>query len=171
MVFLVFWNLLASLSRIFSVVYHLSFGPCVQPISSCSTILPTMQALVPTSSRRSFILRLSTILTPAIFHIQLFSHTCSLCCCYFIVSYCIGHDQWRDGGADGSVHHYGGLHVRERQESVRRRRRSVLVDSSHGIFLQHQQRGVATQGTCFKKLFQFQENWSLYFLLLLVAVD
>ena len=35
-VFLVFWNLLASLSRLFSVVYHISFrfGPCVQPISS-----------------------------------------------------------------------------------------------------------------------------------------
>ena len=29
------------------------------------TILPTIQALVPTSSRRSFILRLSTLLTPA----------------------------------------------------------------------------------------------------------
>ena len=43
------------------------------------TILPTIQALVPTSSRRSFILRLSTLLTQAIFLIQLFSHTCSLC--------------------------------------------------------------------------------------------
>ena len=43
------------------------------------TILPTTQALVSTSSRRSFILRLSTFLTPAIFIIQLFSHTCSLC--------------------------------------------------------------------------------------------
>ena len=32
-VFLVSWNLLASLSRSFSGVYHLSFGPCVQPIS------------------------------------------------------------------------------------------------------------------------------------------
>ena len=38
------------------------------------TILPTMQALVPTSSRRSFILRLSTLHTPAILLIQLFSH-------------------------------------------------------------------------------------------------
>ena len=35
-VFLVFWNLLVSLSRFFSVVYHHSFGPCVQPISSGS---------------------------------------------------------------------------------------------------------------------------------------
>ena len=43
------------------------------------TILPTIQALVPTSSRRSFILLLSTLFT--IFLIQLFSHTCSLCCC------------------------------------------------------------------------------------------
>ena len=43
------------------------------------TILPTIQAFVPTSYRRSFILRLSTLLTPAIFLIQLFSHTCSLC--------------------------------------------------------------------------------------------
>ena len=40
------------------------------------TILPTIQALVPTSSRRSSILRLSTLLTPATFLIQLFSHTC-----------------------------------------------------------------------------------------------
>ena len=45
------------------------------------TILPTIQALVPTSSLRSFILRLSTLLTPSIFLIQLFSHTCSLCWC------------------------------------------------------------------------------------------
>ena len=43
------------------------------------TILPTIQALVPTSSRKSFILRLSTLRTPAILLIQLFSHTCSLC--------------------------------------------------------------------------------------------
>ena len=35
--------------------------------------------LVPTSSRRSFILRLSTHRTPAILLIQLFSNTCSLC--------------------------------------------------------------------------------------------
>ena len=68
-VFLVFWNLLVSLSRLFSVVYHLSFGPCVTRLCS---ILPIIQALVPTSSRRSFILRLSTLLTPAIFRIQLF---------------------------------------------------------------------------------------------------
>ena len=45
------------------------------------TILPTIQALVQTSSLRSFILRLSTLLTPAIFLIQLFSHTCRLCWC------------------------------------------------------------------------------------------
>ena len=33
-VYLVFWNLLASLSRLFgSLKYHLSFGTCVQPIS------------------------------------------------------------------------------------------------------------------------------------------
>ena len=32
-----------------------------------------------TSSRRSFILRLSTLFTPAILIIQLFSHTCCLC--------------------------------------------------------------------------------------------
>ena len=34
------------------------------------TIMPTIQALVPTSSCRSFILRLSTLLTPAIFLIR-----------------------------------------------------------------------------------------------------
>ena len=45
------------------------------------TILPTIQALVLTSSRRSFILRLSTLFTPAIFLIQLCSHTCSSCRC------------------------------------------------------------------------------------------
>ena len=38
-------------------------------------VLLTIQALVPTSSHRSFILRLSTLLTPAILLIQLFSHT------------------------------------------------------------------------------------------------
>ena len=43
------------------------------------TISPTMQALVPTSSLRSYILRLSTLRTPAILLIQLFSHTYSLC--------------------------------------------------------------------------------------------
>ena len=52
---------------------------CPAPIIRLLTILPTIHALVPTSSRRSFILRLSTLLTPAIFLIQLFSHTCSLC--------------------------------------------------------------------------------------------
>ena len=52
------------------------------------TILPTIQALVPTSSLRSFILRLSTLLTPAIFLIQLFSHTCSLLLCRFIIMFC-----------------------------------------------------------------------------------
>ena len=45
------------------------------------TMLPTIQALLPTSYRSSFILSLSTLLTPAIFLIQLFSHTCSLCWC------------------------------------------------------------------------------------------
>ena len=37
-VFLVFWNRLTYLSRLFLVVYHLSFGPCVQPISSSSKL-------------------------------------------------------------------------------------------------------------------------------------
>ena len=45
------------------------------------TSLLTMQALVQTSSLRSFILLLSTFFTPAILLIQLFSHTCSLCRC------------------------------------------------------------------------------------------
>ena len=79
MVFLVFWNLLASLSRLSSVVYHLSFSPA--HFIRLLTILPTIQAFVPTSSRRSFILRLSTLLTPDIFLIQLFSNTGSLCWC------------------------------------------------------------------------------------------
>ena len=57
-VFLVVCNLRASLSRLFSVMYQLSCWPCFQPISSGSYI--TMQALVPTSSRRYFILRLPT---------------------------------------------------------------------------------------------------------------
>ena len=43
------------------------------------TILPTIRSSFPTSSHRSFILRLSTLLIPAIFLIQLFSHTCCLC--------------------------------------------------------------------------------------------
>ena len=45
------------------------------------TILPTIQALVSPSSRWGFILRLSTLLTPAILLIQLFSHNCSLRWC------------------------------------------------------------------------------------------
>ena len=45
------------------------------------TILPTIQAIVPTYSLRSFILLLSTLFTLAILLIQLFSHTCSLCWC------------------------------------------------------------------------------------------
>ena len=50
------------------------------------TILPNMQALVPTSSLMSFILLLSTLFTPAILLIQLFSHTCRLRCCYSDIS-------------------------------------------------------------------------------------
>ena len=52
------------------------------------TVLPTTQALVPTSSLRSFILLLSTLFTPAILLIQLFSHTCSLRCltCNIIIT-------------------------------------------------------------------------------------
>ena len=47
------------------------------------TSLPTIPALVPTSSLRSSILLLSALLAPAILLIQLFSHrpTCSLRCC------------------------------------------------------------------------------------------
>ena len=45
------------------------------------TNLSTIQAVFPSSSRRSFILHISTLLTPAIFLIQLFSHSCSLCWC------------------------------------------------------------------------------------------
>ena len=45
------------------------------------TILPTIQALVPTYYLRSFILLLYTLFTSAILIVQLFSHTCSLCCC------------------------------------------------------------------------------------------
>ena len=43
------------------------------------TILPTIQALVPTSYLRFFIVFLSTLFTPGILLIQMFSHTCSLC--------------------------------------------------------------------------------------------
>ena len=39
-----------------------------------------MKALVPNYSLRSFLLFLSAMFTPAILHIQLFSHTCSLPC-------------------------------------------------------------------------------------------
>ena len=78
-VFLVFWKLLASLSRLFSSLSSFIRTMCPVHFIRILTILPTIQALLPTSSRRSFILRLSTLLTPAIFLIQLFSHTCSLC--------------------------------------------------------------------------------------------
>ena len=52
---------------------------CPYHFTRLLTILPTIQALVPTSSHRSFIIRLSTLRTPDILLIQLFSHTCSLC--------------------------------------------------------------------------------------------
>ena len=44
------------------------------------TILPNIQYLVPTSFLMSFILLLSTLFTLDILLIQLFSHTCWLCC-------------------------------------------------------------------------------------------
>ena len=45
------------------------------------TILPTIHDLVKTSCLWSYILLLSTLFTPALVLIQLFSHTCSLFCC------------------------------------------------------------------------------------------
>ena len=80
-----FLNLPVSFSQIFLLIslatVHVSslFHPA-------RTILPTMQTLVPTSSIRYFILLLSIILTPAILLIQLFSYTCSLCCCLDIIT-------------------------------------------------------------------------------------
>ena len=73
--FRVFCNNCASLSWIF--LGHFSYfimTMCPAHFIRLLTLLPTMQALVPTSSRRSFILRLSTLHTPAILLIQLFSH-------------------------------------------------------------------------------------------------
>ena len=65
-------------SDIFRNLSYIILTMCPVHFIRLLTILPTIQALVPTSSRRSFVLRLSTLLTPAILLIQLFSHTCSL---------------------------------------------------------------------------------------------
>ena len=72
--------------------YLLSFilTMCPAYFTRVLIILPTMQqALVPTSSLRSFILLLSTLFTSTILLIQLFSCTCCLhCCCSDIATVC-----------------------------------------------------------------------------------
>ena len=65
-------------SDVFGNVSYFILTMCPAHFFWLLTILPTIQALVPTSSLRYFILRLSTLLTPAILLIQLFSHTCDL---------------------------------------------------------------------------------------------
>ena len=79
--FLVNWNLLASLSQIFSDLWSFIWAMCPTHFIRLLIILPTMQVLVPTSSLRYNILLLSALFTTAILLIQLFSHTCSLRCC------------------------------------------------------------------------------------------
>ena len=54
---------------------------CVSAYSCILLFLPTKQASVPVSSLSRFILLLSTLFTPDILLIQLFSPTCSLHCC------------------------------------------------------------------------------------------
>ena len=68
-------------SDIFGILSSFILIMCPAHFIRLLTMLPTIQALVPTSSRRSFILRLSNLLTPAILLVQLFSHTCSLYLC------------------------------------------------------------------------------------------
>ena len=73
-VFLVFCNLLVSLSQIFSMVSRFHSDRVSSPFHS-SLILPDIQALVPTSSRRAFILLLSTLFASVIFSLAYPLHT------------------------------------------------------------------------------------------------
>ena len=62
-----------------SVVCHPPPFLRVQPTVICSS--PVSLSSYSVSSLNSTIIRLSALVTLAIFHTQLFSHTCSLCCC------------------------------------------------------------------------------------------
>ena len=75
---LVFCNLLASLSKILYLVFHSDHYPA--NFIRLLNMLPTVLDLLPTSSLRYFILIHTTLYTLVILLIQLFSHTCSLCC-------------------------------------------------------------------------------------------
>ena len=55
-------------------------------ISSDSIILPTTHSTVPASHHRSFNVSLSTVFTPAVLLVQLFSHTRNLHCCFSVTA-------------------------------------------------------------------------------------
>ena len=74
-------------SDIFGNLSYFILTMCPAHFIRLLTILPTIQALVPTSSLMSFILLLSTLFTPPILLIQLFSNTCSLCWCSSDMAY------------------------------------------------------------------------------------
>ena len=57
------------------------FSTCPTHCNLLLTSLSVKLLCTPVSSLNSTILRLSALVTLAIFRIQLFSHTCSLCCC------------------------------------------------------------------------------------------
>ena len=56
------------------------------PCSLLLTSLSVKLLCTPVSSRNYTILLLSALFTPAIFRTQLFSHTCSLCCCSSVIA-------------------------------------------------------------------------------------
>ena len=73
--FIVFYNLLVSLSQLFSVISRLAIilTMCPAHFIRLLTILQTVQALVPICFRISFILLLSTLFTSTFLLILLFS--------------------------------------------------------------------------------------------------
>ena len=69
-----------------SVVCHPPSFLRVQPTVICSSpVSLSIAPLTHVSSLNSTILRLSALVTLAIFHTQLFSHTCSLYCCSSVI--------------------------------------------------------------------------------------
>ena len=72
------------------------------------TILPTMQALVPTSSRRSFILRLFTLHTPDMLLIQLFSNIQVYVDAVWTELTCPSHTSWHRAGIQDTPLQFSG---------------------------------------------------------------
>ena len=75
----------------------------------CNLLLTSLSVKLlctPVSSLNSTILRLSALVTLAIFRTQLFSHTCSLCCCSSVCQ-CQGFRSVQASWCDTSAHDLG----------------------------------------------------------------